>query len=56
MFEQELLDRLEFVQGERDVIRKDLEVQQDARRRLQDDVLKFEELEKTIVSLTCFRG
>ena len=47
---------MEFIQGGRDVIRKDLEVQQDARRRLQGDVLKLEELEKTMVSLTCFRG
>jgi hypothetical protein len=35
------------------VISKDLEIQQDARRRLQDDVAKYEELEKTTVSWAC---
>jgi hypothetical protein len=45
---------VESVQAERDVIKADLEVEQDARRRLQRDISKLQGLRKDTVRSICF--
>ena len=45
---------MESIQAERDMIKADLEVEQDARRRLQRDISKLQGLRKDTVRLICF--